>query len=149
MSEPVANGAAAEANGPTFSVEKIYVKDVSFEAPGVPHPRNYSTNVRVLGYYVREQHVLTLEDAVRKMTSQAAIRVGLTDRGIVRPGMAADLVVFDAATVKDLATFAEPNQYSAGVRHVFVNGTAVVSNGAITSARPGQPLRGPGYRPAR
>ena len=113
------------------------------------HPRAWGTFTRVLGKYVREDGVLTLEEAVRKMTSQAAIRVGLTDRGIVRPGMAADLVVFDAATVKDLATFAEPNQYSAGVRHVFVNGTAVVSNGAITSARPGQPLRGPGYRPAR
>lgn len=113
------------------------------------HPRAWGTFTRVLGKYVREDGVLTLEEAVRKMTSQAAIRVGLTDRGIVRPGMAADLVVFDAATVKDLATFAEPNQYSSGVRHVFVNGTAVVSNGVITSARPGQPLRGPGYRPSR
>jgi N-acyl-D-aspartate/D-glutamate deacylase len=63
--------------------------------------------------------------------------------------MAADLVVFDAATVKDMATFANPNQYSVGMQHVFVNGTAVVSNGAITSARPGKPLRGPGYRPGR
>ena len=113
------------------------------------HPRAWGTFTRVLGKYVREDGVLTLEEAVRKMTSQAAIRVGLTDRGIVRPGMAADLVVFDPATVKDLATFAEPNQYSAGVRHVFVNGTAVVSNGAITSARPGKALRGPGYRPGR
>ncbi len=113
------------------------------------HPRAWGTFTRVLGKYVREDGVLTLEEAVRKMTSQAAIRVGLTDRGIVRPGMAADLVVFDPASVKDLATFAEPNKYSAGVRHVFVNGAAVVSNGAITSARPGMALRGPGYRPSR
>lgn len=113
------------------------------------HPRAWGTFTRVLGKYVREDHVLTLEDAVRKMTSQAAIRVGLTDRGLLRAGMAADLVVFDAATVKDLATFAAPNQYSAGVKHVFVNGKAVVTNGAITAARPGQVLRGPGYRPGR
>lgn len=113
------------------------------------HPRAWGTFTRVLGKYVREDHVLTLEEAVRKMTSQAAIRVGLTDRGLLRPGMAADVVVFDPASVKDLATFAQPNQYSAGVTHVFVNGKAVVENGVITSARPGQALRGPGYRPGR
>ncbi len=113
------------------------------------HPRAWGTFTRVLGKYVREDGVLTLEEAVRKMTSQAAIRVGLTDRGLVRPGMAADLVVFDPSTVKDVATFANPNQYSTGIRHVFVNGKAVVANGAITSARPGQALRGPGYRPGR
>lgn len=113
------------------------------------HPRAWGTFTRVLGKYVREDGVLTLEEAVRKMTSQAAIRVGLTDRGLLRAGMAADLVVFDAATVKDLATFAQPNQYSAGVKHVFVNGKAVVENGAITAARPGQALRGPGYRRGR
>lgn len=110
------------------------------------HPRAWGTFTRVLGKYVREDGVLTLEEAVRKMTSQAAIRVGLTDRGLIRPGLAADLVVFDPATVKDLATFAEPNQYSQGIRHVYVNGQAVVANGAITAARPGKPLRGPGYR---
>jgi dihydroorotase/N-acyl-D-amino-acid deacylase len=113
------------------------------------HPRAWGTFTRVLGKYVREDGVLTLEEAVRKMTSQAAIRVGLTDRGLLRPGMAADVVVFDPATVKDLATFAQPNQYSAGVTHVFVNGKAVVENGAITAARPGQALRGPGYRSGR
>ncbi|MEZ5419779.1 MAG: D-aminoacylase [Vicinamibacterales bacterium] len=113
------------------------------------HPRAWGTFTRVLGTYVREDGVLTLEDAVRKMTSQAAIRVGITDRGLIRPGMAADLVVFDAASVKDLATFAEPNQYSQGIRHVYVNGQAVVADGAITAARPGVALRGPGYRPGR
>ena len=113
------------------------------------HPRSWGTFTRVLGKYVREDGVLTLEDAVRKATSQAAIRVGITDRGLVRPGMFADLVVFDPATVKDLATFEQPTKYSAGMRDVLVNGRAVVRNGAITDERPGRPLRGPGYRATR
>jgi N-acyl-D-aspartate/D-glutamate deacylase len=113
------------------------------------HPRAWGTFTRVLGKYVRQDGVLTLEEAVRKMTSQAAIRVGITDRGLVRPGMMADLVVFDPATVADVATFEQPNRYSVGVRHVFVNGRAVVANGAITKERPGRALRGPGYRGAR
>ena len=110
------------------------------------HPRAWGTFTRVLGKYVRQDGVLTLEEAVRKMTSQAAIRVGISDRGLVRPGMMADLVVFDPATVADVATFEQPNRYSVGVRHVFVNGKAVVADGAITNERPGRPLRGPGYR---
>ena len=93
--------------------------------------------------------MLTLEEAVRKMTSQAAIRVGITDRGLVRPGMMADLVVFDPATVTDVATFEQPNRYSIGVRHVLVNGKAVVADGAITTERPGRALRGPGYHGKR
>ncbi|HTV02666.1 MAG TPA: D-aminoacylase [Luteitalea sp.] len=113
------------------------------------HPRAWGTFTRVLGKYVREDGVLTLEDAVRKMTSQAAIRVGLTDRGVLRPGMAADIVVFDPATVKDVATFEQPNRYSTGMRHVLVNGVSVVTDGAVTAARPGRPLRGPGYTGAR
>jgi dihydroorotase/N-acyl-D-amino-acid deacylase len=83
------------------------------------------------------------------MTSQAAIRVGIIDRGLIRPGMMADLVVFDPATVRDVATFEEPNRYSAGMRHVLVNGQAVVTDGAITAARPGRALRGPGYKSGR
>lgn len=110
------------------------------------HPRSWGTFTRVLGKYVREDGVLTLEDAVRKATSQAAIRVGITDRGLVRPGMFADLVVFDPVTVKDLATFEQPTKYSTGMRDVLVNGRAVVRNGAITDERSGRPLRGPGYR---
>ncbi len=110
------------------------------------HPRAWGTFTRILGKYVRQDGVLTLEEAVRKMTSQAAIRVGITDRGLVRPGMMADLVVFDPATVADVATFEQPNRYSIGVRHVFVNGRAVVADGAITKERPGRALRGPGYR---
>ena len=113
------------------------------------HPRSWGTFTRVLGKYVREDGVLTLEEAVRKATSQAAVRVGVLDRGIVRPGMFADLVVFDPATVKDLATFEQPTKYSTGMRDVLVNGRAVVRNGAITDERPGRPLRGPGYRPSR
>ncbi|MEZ5292285.1 MAG: D-aminoacylase [Vicinamibacterales bacterium] len=113
------------------------------------HPRAWGTFTRVLAKYVREDHVLTLEDAVRKASSQAAIRVGITDRGIVRPGLMADLVVFDPATVQDVATFEDPNHYSTGMRHVFVNGQAVVADGAITAARPGRALRGPGYTGAR
>ncbi len=110
------------------------------------HPRAWGTFPRILGKYVREERVLTLEDAIRKMTSQAAIRVGITDRGLVRPGMMADLVVFDPATVRDVATFEDPNHYSVGIRDVFVNGKAVVANGTITTERPGRALRGPGYR---
>jgi dihydroorotase/N-acyl-D-amino-acid deacylase len=110
------------------------------------HPRGWGTFPRILGKYVRQDGVLTLEEAIRKMTSQAAIRVGVLDRGLVRPGLMADLVVFDPATVADVATFEQPNRYSTGVRHVFVNGKAVVADGAITNERPGRALRGPGYR---
>jgi len=113
------------------------------------HPRAWGTFTRVLAKYVREDGVLTLEEAVRKMTSQAAIRVGIADRGLVRPGMMADLVVFDPATVKDVATFEQPNRYSTGMNFVFVNGKAVVAKGAITAERPGRALRGPGYTGAR
>jgi N-acyl-D-amino-acid deacylase len=109
------------------------------------HPRAWGTFTRVLGKYVRDDKVLTLEEAVRKATSQAAIRVGIADRGLLRPGMFADLVVFDPSTVKDEATFAQPNNYSAGMRYVLVNGKAVVADGAITAERPGRALRGPGY----
>jgi dihydroorotase/N-acyl-D-amino-acid deacylase len=114
------------------------------------HPRAWGTFARILGKYVREERLLTLEDAVRKMTSRPAARVGLHDRGILRPGMAGDITIFDPATIRDIATFEDPNHYSVGVRYVFVNGRAVVANGAITDERPGRPLRGPGYRvPAR
>ena len=111
------------------------------------HPRGWGTFARILGHYVRDEKLLTLEEAVRKMTSQPAARVGLLDRGILRPGMAADVTVFDPATIRDVATFEIPNHYAVGVKHVFVNGQAVVKDGAITDARPGRPLRGPGYRP--
>jgi N-acyl-D-amino-acid deacylase len=105
------------------------------------HPRAWGTFPRILGRFVREQHLLTLEEAVRKMTSKAAVRVHLADRGILRPGMIADITLFDPATIRDVATFEDPNRYSIGVKHVFVNGRRVVADGAITSERPGRPLR--------
>jgi N-acyl-D-amino-acid deacylase len=110
------------------------------------HPRAWGTFARILGKYVRDEKLLTLEDAVRKMTSLAAARVGLLDRGILRPGMAADITVFDPATIRDIATFEDPNHYAVGVKWVLVNGWAVVANGAITAERPGRPLRGPGWQ---
>jgi N-acyl-D-amino-acid deacylase len=110
------------------------------------HPRGWGTFPRILGKYVREEKLLTLEEAVRKMTSRAAARVGLHERGILRPGFFADVSVFDPATIRDVATFEDPNRYSVGVRHVFVNGQRVIADGKITDARPGRPLRGPGYK---
>ncbi len=110
------------------------------------HPRAWGSFPRILGKYVRDEHLLTLEEAIRKMTSKAAARVHLSDRGILRPGMMADITIFDPATIQDVSTFDDPKHYSAGVKHVFVNGKRVVAGGAITSQRPGRPLRGPGYR---
>ena len=107
---------------------------------GVPHPRAYGTFARVLGLYVREKGVLTLEDAIRKMSSFPAQRMGITDRGIVRPGMKADIAVFDATRVRDAATFEKPHQYAVGFSYVIINGEMVLMGGAITSARPGRAL---------
>ena len=109
------------------------------------HPRAWGSASRILGYYVREQKVLTLEEAIRKMTSLPAARMRLSDRGIVRAGMAADLVAFDPETVAARATYADPLHYSAGIPYVAVNGQLVVDGGVITAARPGRALRGPGY----
>jgi N-acyl-D-amino-acid deacylase len=109
------------------------------------HPRAFGTFPRILGQYVREQHAMRLEEAVRKMTSLAASRVGLMDRGILRPGMFADVTIFDPRTIHDVATFTDPMRYSVGVKYVFVNGRPVVWDGRITEERPGRPLRGPGY----
>ncbi|MGH2459227.1 MAG: N-acyl-D-amino-acid deacylase family protein [Chloroflexota bacterium] len=116
------------------------------ERPGgvLVHPRAYGTYPRILGRYVREQGVLPLEDAVRKMTSAVADRLGLRERGQVRPGGFADVVVLDPRAVIDRATFAEPHQLSVGIRDVWVNGQRVLANGAHTGARPGRPVYGPG-----
>jgi len=110
------------------------------------HPRAWGSFPRILGKYVRDEHLLTLEEAIRKMTSKAAASVHLHDRGILRPGMIADITIFDPVTIRDVSTFDDPNHYSIGVSHVFVNGKRVVADGAITQERPGRPLRGPGYR---
>ena len=112
------------------------------------HPRGWGSATRILGHYVREEGLMTLEEAIRKMTSLPAARMKLWDRGLLRPGLMADLVVFDPATVRDRSTFANPKQYSEGMRYVMVNGEFVVDDGRITQARPGRPLRGPGYKRA-
>jgi N-acyl-D-aspartate/D-glutamate deacylase len=111
---------------------------------GRPHPRFYGTFPRVLGVYVREKHVLTLPDAIRKMTSLPAQIIGLTDRGLLRPGMAGDIVIFDAETVKDRATFEDPSQYAAGIPYVIVNGVVVIDKGEHNGAKPGRVLYGRG-----
>jgi N-acyl-D-aspartate/D-glutamate deacylase len=111
---------------------------------GKPHPRFYGSFPRVLGYYVREQKVLTLADAVRKMSSFSAQITGLTDRGLLRPGMAADITVFDPKTVADKATFENPLQYAVGNPYVIVNGVVVIDNGQHTGAKPGRVLYGRG-----
>jgi dihydroorotase/N-acyl-D-amino-acid deacylase len=113
-----------------------------------PHPRSYGTFVRVLGRYVRERHAITLADAVRKMTSFPAQRAGLLDRGLLRPGMKADVAIWDAATIADTATYEQPHQYAVGVHTVVVNGQVVFENGKMTPVRPGQVLYGPAHRPA-
>jgi dihydroorotase/N-acyl-D-amino-acid deacylase len=110
------------------------------------HPRAWGSATRILGQYVREERVLPLEEAVRKMTSLPAARMRLLDRGILRPGMAADIVAFDPDTVRDLSSYADPLHYSEGVSYVAVNGQLVVDGGKITSARPGRPLHGPGWK---
>jgi dihydroorotase/N-acyl-D-amino-acid deacylase len=117
--------------------------EVPIFGQGAPHPRSYGTFVRVLAVYVREKKLLTLEDAVRKMSSYPAARIGLSDRGILRPGMKADITVFDPATVRDAATFEKPHQYAMGFPYVIVNGQIVYENGAMTAARPGRVLYGP------
>jgi dihydroorotase/N-acyl-D-amino-acid deacylase len=114
-------------------------------ARGLVHPRAYGTYPRILGRYVREAGVLGLEDAVRKATSAVALRLSIRDRGVLREGYYADVVVFDPATVADRATFERPHQLSRGVRDVFVNGVGVVRAGRHTGAKPGRVVRGPGY----
>lgn len=107
-----------------------------------PHPRSYGTFARVLAVYVRDKGLLTLEEGVRKMTSLPAWRLGLGDRGVIRPGMKADIAVFDPAKVRDKATYDNPHQYAEGFAHVIVNGRVIFENGAMTAERPGKVLYG-------
>ncbi len=111
------------------------------------HPRAYGTFPRILRKYVREENVLTLEDAIRKFSALPAQRLRLGDRGVLKLGLAADIVVFDPATIRDLATYEDPNQLSVGMRFVLVNGVPVIAEGRMTGALPGKVLRGPGYQP--
>lgn len=113
----------------------------------VPHPRGYGNNARVLGRYVRELKLITLEDAIRKMTSLPAQTFGFRDRGMIREGFAADLVIFDENTIADQATFDKPHQFPTGISYVIVNGETVLENGQMTTARPGVALRGGGSGP--
>jgi N-acyl-D-amino-acid deacylase len=116
--------------------------DSSVLAPGegVPHPRGYGNNVRVLGEYVRKRHVIAIEEAIRKMTSLPAEHFKFAGRGLVKPGYAADITIFDLQSVGDTATFEKPHAFAAGVPYVLVNGVVVVRNGEHTGARPGQVL---------
>ncbi len=113
-----------------------------------PHPRAYGTFPRILRKYVREEHKLTLEDAIRKFTGLPAQRMRLADRGVLKQGMWADVVIFDPDSIRDVATFENPNQLSIGMQYVLVNGVPVIADGKMTNALPGKVMRGPGYRSA-
>ena len=126
-------------DGSSLSVEGLL-------GAGHPHPRNYGTFPRVLGHYARDEKLLTLEDAVRRMTSLGAQRLGLKDRGLLREGYWADIVVFDPNRINDKATFATPKQYPERINYVLVNGHVVIDRGNHTGKRPGMALRGPGFR---
>jgi dihydroorotase/N-acyl-D-amino-acid deacylase len=115
-------------------------------ARGLTHPRAYGNFTRIMGKYVRDEHVMPLEEAVRKATSAVATRLSIPDRGLLREGMFADITVFDPNTIADRSTFEQPHQISVGVKYVFVNGTMVVQDGKHTNAKPGRALRGPGAR---
>ena len=110
-----------------------------------PHPRGYGTFARLLGMYVRDEQVIPLEEAIRRLTSMPAGNLGIRQRGSLEPGYFADVVVFDPETIADRATFEKPHQYAVGVNHVFVNGEAVIMNGGPTGAKPGRVVRGPGW----
>lgn len=120
--------------------------DAGVPTPGrsMPHPRAYGTNARILGKYVRDEKIITLEEAIRRMTSLAAQKFQLKDRGLILPGMAADIVIFNENEVNDRATFLDPHQYSKGFKFVLVNGQLVIDKEMHTGVRSGQSLYGPG-----
>ncbi len=120
--------------------------DIPVFGKAAPHPRSYGTFARVLGVYVRERHTITLEEAIHKMSGMPAARLKFGDRGLLRPGMKADIVVFDPATVADKATFEQPHQYSVGFRDVMVNGKFAMRDGKVTAERPGRVLYGPAHK---
>src|SRR5262249_19399119 len=126
--------------------------DADARAPDGPmsdmstHPRAYGSFPTILGRYVRDLKLLTMEEAIYKMTSRSAERVHLKDRGLLKPGYFADVVVFDPKSIRDKATYEKPAQLSVGMRYVLVNGKPVIDNGKQTAARPGRSLRGPGYK---
>ena len=109
------------------------------------HPRTYGNFARLLGRYVRDEKIISLQEAIRRMTSLPAANLGVLERGELREGFYADVVVFDPDRIADQATFEEPHQYAVGVRHVFVNGTRVLADGQHTGETPGRVVRGPGW----
>jgi N-acyl-D-amino-acid deacylase len=113
---------------------------------GMPHPRGYGTNARVLAKYVRDEKVLTLEEAIRRMTSLPAQKFQLANRGLLREGYAADIVIFDEKEVQDISTFDKPHAYSKGFHYVIVNGVLTVDNEKHTGIRAGKALYGPGHK---
>jgi N-acyl-D-amino-acid deacylase len=119
---------------------------IDAEGAGVPHPRGFGNNARVLGVYVRDKRLVGLEEAIRKMSSLPAQTFRLWDRGLLRPGMAADVVIFDEKTVAERATFEQPKQYAAGIDYVIVNGQIVIEKGSHSGAKPGRILRAPGAK---
>ena len=123
--------------------QAMTASDGGIVAPGegVPHPRNYGTFARVLGHYSRDLKLFSFSEAVKKMTSLPAKRLGLSDRGVIQEGVAADIVVLKPEEIGDPAVFSDPHQYATGTVHVFVNGVAVILDGEVTGARPGKGLR--------
>jgi N-acyl-D-amino-acid deacylase len=119
---------------------------INLNAPPIPHPRSYSNNAQVLGHYVREEHTITLPDAVRKMTGLPAQILGLTDRGLLKPGYAADVTLFNPDTVGATNSYDKPKSYPTGIPYVIVNGVTVIDHGEHTGARPGVPLLGKGTK---
>jgi len=107
----------------------------------VPHPRGYGTNARVLGRYVREKQVISLEEAIRRMTSLPAAKFQLKDRGLLKEGLAADIVIFDPETVMDASTYEQPHQFSRGFQYVLVNGQVTIDNGVHIGTRAGMAIR--------
>jgi N-acyl-D-amino-acid deacylase len=125
----------------SMATEGVFVKTST-------HPRAYGNFARLLGNYVRDEKVIPMEEAIRKLTSLPADTLRVKDRGRIRPGLFADIVVFDPKTIADRATYEKPHQYAVGMRHVFVNGVQVLRDGEHTGAKPGRVVRGPGYRPS-
>jgi len=130
----------------SFGSDGVAVKPEGVLGEGKPHPRWYGTFPRILGKYVREEKVLPLETAIQKMTWMNAEKLGLKDRGLLKENMAADIIIFDPATIIDRATFSDPHQYPVGVEYVIVNGSLVLDGGKHTGAHPGKILYGPGKK---
>ena len=122
------------------------MSDAKIFADWGTHPRAYGTFARVLGKYVREEKLLTLEEAIRRLTGLPASNLKLEKRGLLRPGYFGDVAIFDPAKINDLATFEDPKKYAVGMTHVFVNGVQVLNHGEHTGLRPGRIIRGHGYK---